>query len=92
MKIVINACCGGFGLSEAAFDAFRKAAPDHPGDHAWEIPRDHPALVAVVEQMGDAADGWCAELKVVEIPDGVEWKIEEYDGRESIHEKHRSWA
>ena len=27
----------------------------------------------------------------VEIPDDVEWQIEEYDGTEHISEKHRTW-
>jgi hypothetical protein len=42
--------------------------------------------------MGEAADGAFAELKVIEIPDGVEWQIDEYDGTEWIAEKHRTWS
>lgn len=53
--------------------------------------RHDSKLVQVVEELGEAADGMCAELAVIEIPDGVEYEIEEYDGMESIHEKHRSW-
>ena len=30
-------------------------------------------------------------LGIVEIPDGVEWEIEEYDGDEWVSEKHRKW-
>jgi hypothetical protein len=30
-------------------------------------------------------------LKVVSIPDDVEWVMDDYDGIESIHEKHRVW-
>ncbi|CAK0757599.1 hypothetical protein CCP1ISM_7520003 [Azospirillaceae bacterium] len=30
-------------------------------------------------------------MEVIEIPDGVDWTIDDYDGVESIHEKHRSW-
>lgn len=48
-------------------------------------------LIRVVEELGAAANGSHATLKIVEIPDGVDWQIDEYDGSESIHEKHRSW-
>lgn len=57
-----------------------------------EIPRDDADLVAVVEQLGAAADGRFAGLHVVTVPDGVQWEIEEYDGMEHIAEVHRTWA
>ena len=56
-----------------------------------DIPRDHEALIDVVENTDFDASGKCAELKIVEIPDGVEWVIDEYDGAETVEEKHRSW-
>lgn len=49
-------------------------------------------LIQVVEELGEEANGMCAELKIVEIPDGVKWNIDEYDGLESIDEEHRSWS
>ena len=57
-----------------------------------EIPRDDPILIQVVEELKEVADGSCARLKVVEIPDGVDWIIDEYDGYESVDEEHRSWS
>ena len=56
------------------------------------IPRDSPALVQVVEEMGRAASGDYARLEVVEIPDDVAWHIEEYDGNEHVAEAHRTWS
>lgn len=56
-----------------------------------DLDRDDPILVQVVQELGDAASGSHAELKIVEIPAGVEWQIEEYDGLEWIAEKHRTW-
>jgi hypothetical protein len=53
--------------------------------------RTDKLLVQVVEELGDKANGSCAKLEIIEIPDDVDWQIDEYDGLESVHEKHRSW-
>jgi len=53
--------------------------------------RDNPLLIQVVEELGEEANGDCARLQIVEIPDDVEWEIEEYDGMEWVSEKHRTW-
>ena len=53
--------------------------------------RADPDLVAVVEELGEKAWGNFSELKVVEIPDDVNWHIAEYDGLEHIAEDHRTW-
>lgn len=93
MKIVINTCYGGFGLSAEALERYRtleRLAPDHE-IYDIDIPRNNPNLVQVVEQMGDRADGDFAKLKIVEVPDDVNWYIEEYDGREWVAERHRTW-
>jgi hypothetical protein len=136
MKIVINRCFGGFGLSDAAMYAYAErkgltlypektctlfttywtVPPEQrPQEIDWvsstqeeraannkavsdaklydrEIPRNDPDLVAVVEQLGDTASDKYAQLRVVEIPDDVEWKIDEYDGSEHIAEVHRTWC
>lgn len=53
--------------------------------------RSNPLLIKVVDELGERANGACAQLNIVEIPDGIEWEIDNYDGNESINEKHRSW-
>lgn len=53
--------------------------------------RSHPILIQCIEEMGEAANGPFAKLKIVEIPAGTSYEISNYDGHESIHEKHRSW-
>lgn len=58
--------------------------------HRYEN-RDCEVLVQVVRELGARANGSHADLEVVEIPDDVEWIISEYDGAETIEEKHRSW-
>ena len=56
-----------------------------------EIPRNDLDLVAVVENLGESANGFAASLKIVEIPEDVDWCVEENDGREWVAEKHRTW-
>jgi hypothetical protein len=90
MKIVINREFGGFGLSEDALEEYceRKGIADIL---LHQIPRDDPILVEVVEEMGSSANGSYSALKVVEVPDEVDWVIDEYDGLEWAAERHRTW-
>jgi hypothetical protein len=147
MKVVINKCFGGFGLSDAAYEQLiawgvpaikyseQERGPDGlyrpqpmndgevifdnelilPGESErhdklyhtykgrssmtqryWDCwtrnSRSHPLIVRLVEELGKRASGACAELAVVEIPDGVEYEISEYDGHEHIAERHRTWG
>ena len=52
--------------------------------------RTDPTMIQVVEELGTKANGRCAELKIVEIPDGMHYTIEEFDGKEHIAEVHRT--
>jgi len=61
-------------------------------DHMFYDNRTDPDLVEVVEQLGQKANGMWAVLKIVEVPDDVEWDVTEYDGREWVAEKHRTWS
>ena len=89
MKIVINACYGGFGLSKEAEELYVQKK-NISGPLRGDILRNDPVLVEVIETLGDKANGNCAELKVVEIPDDVtDWRLEEYDGWEHIAEGRR---
>lgn len=57
----------------------------------YRIKRNEPLLVQCIEQLGTKANGDYSKLKIVEIPDNIEYTIEEYDGREHIAEVHRTW-
>lgn len=111
IKIVINSCYGGFGLSDKAVNrlaeignsvaiSYQKKCESDPkykvvtkNCHSFSsISRTDPDLVRVVEELGDEASGLYAGLSVVEIPDDVDWMIEEYDGQEWVAEKHRTWG
>lgn len=90
MKIVINRCYGGYGLSKEAYE-FLGIQWNGYG-YAFSDDRTNPDLIKCIEALGEKASGSCAKLKIVEIPDDVIWKIEEYDGIEWISEVHRTWS
>jgi len=101
MKIAINKCYGGFGVSKAIYDELGIKWDEYgyidnesfgiESNNFYEY-RKHPKLIAAIEKIGEKdASGNLADVRVVNIPDGVEWEIEDYDGIETIHESHRSW-
>jgi hypothetical protein len=112
MKLVINVCYGGFGLSDKAFICYlnkkgikftrEKSEWSSLGDNFYNengeflsdynLDRSDSVLIGIVEELGSKeASGMGAELKIIEIPDGIEYEIEEYDGVEWVAEKHRTW-
>ena len=77
MKIVLNKCYGGFGLSNKA-----KAMLKERG--GWFDQTD-PNLIDVVEELGEEASTDYSNLKVVEtIAEPTDWEVDEYDGFESL--------
>jgi len=102
MKVIINKCYGGWGISIEAYERYMHKLGKKPYDenramnecvspYNNEEYRTDPVLVLVVQELGRKANGAYAKLKVVEIPDDVEWEIHDYDGVESVHEVHRVW-
>lgn len=49
-----------------------------------EVPRTDPILVQVVEELGKDANGQWARLQVIAIDAGRAYRINDYDGAESI--------
>jgi hypothetical protein len=103
MKVVINTVFGGFGLSDKAMlelerrgvvKLLRTECPpliDEPDEDSNKF-RSHPEIVKIVEEMGEGSFGDYARLEIVEVPDGVKWHIESYDGAEWVAENHRTWG
>jgi hypothetical protein len=94
-QIIINTCYGGFSISREAIDLYNHYAGfdavTSPYAQRDEYHRDDPMLVRVVRELGERANGDHAQLKIVTIPDDVDWILEEYDGIEWIAERHRTW-
>lgn len=103
-KVVINRCYGGFRLSEEAERLYieRKRAKgeeietfDYEDDgvehiSCYDLKRHDPDLVAVVEELGDDANGTCSKLQIVEIESKI-YRISEYDGMERVITPDTNW-
>jgi hypothetical protein len=50
----------------------------------FDIERNDPALVQVVEELGKLANGDCSRLEITELPAGTLYRIDEYDGLETV--------
>lgn len=129
MKVVINKCFGGFGLSQEAYkklieygvpvkkyikeernpETGRYDLNENGSDKViykgglwtdeleyWDTwigqDRSNPLLIKVVKELGKKANGGAADLKIVTIPDGIDYEISEYDGNEHIAEAHQTWS
>lgn len=66
-----------------------------PNENFWyyrNLERTDEDLISVIEELGNEASGAYGHVTIVEVPDDVDWEIDDYDGIETIHEKHRSWG
>lgn len=90
-KVVINSCYGGFGLSDKAKARLKELGLEV--EWGYDIPRHHPLLVQVVEELGEKASDTYAKLEVVEINSRL-YQVTEYDGFEDIKtpSDHMEWV
>ena len=137
MKVILNKCYGGFGVSQEAYELYAKKkgielfvykleivnnkpiykktdtgssiftitftkdfgdyvdlSDDNSEKYILELRGSHredPVLIEVVEELGERADSPFSKLVVVDIPDGMEYEIDDYDGMETLHEKVKKW-
>jgi len=102
MKVVINDDWGGFRVSKAVFkelgliwDGYgylKNKDFNIKSDNSLKY-RSHESLIKAIEKIGlEKSTGKFASLKIIEIPDYVNYIINNNDGIESIHEVHRIWS
>lgn len=86
MKVIVNNCFGGYSVSEEAIDLYRQlSGTTDPISRYAEWLRTDPIMIDVVEKLGQRANGRAAELVTIEVPDGYDYRINDYDGLESIY-------
>lgn len=87
VKVLYNACYGGFGLSEAAETLYKQKAglAEDTELCSWDLDRTDPLLIETVEALGiELSSDRYARLAIAELPKGVKYRIDEYDGLESV--------
>lgn len=81
MKVVINACFGGFNLPTEFCEKYNISTYD---DEYYDIDRTDTRLVSFIES-NNFTQPRCSKLVVEEIPENAtDWEISEYDGAEEI--------
>ena len=81
-----------FGCTTYASEPFVGEKTDRKYFFCQELDRDDPVLIEVIEQLGKKSNGDFAELKIVQVPDDIDWEISEYDGKEHVRQRSRSWS
>ena len=61
---IVNSSSPGFGMYYSNFSDYEN--------------RTNPLLIQVVEELGEEASGRFGQLEIVDIPDGIQWEIDEY--------------
>ena len=100
MKIAINVCYGGFGLSADVYQKLGIADEYWLDNETFDIKSDnsdawraYEPMIAAIEEIGVVeSSGSYAKLKIVDVPGDVNWHIHEYDGTEYVAEDHRIWS
>ena len=98
MKIVINKHFGGFGLTKAVYDELGIEWDGYGlqneqlgiNSNNYYAYRADKRLIEAIEEIGIEASGDIAALEIVEIPDDIEWEIDDHNGIETVREIHRS--
>ena len=96
MQVVINTSYSNFTISADAISLIQKKIKNPKvksqiNAYAFDNDRSNPLLVEAVQKLGAKANGLYTTLKIVEIPDDVEWRVDAVNGKEIIREKHRIW-
>ena len=88
-KVVINACYGGFGISEQAKEDLAKKkgmSVDDISIYLFDMDRDDTDLISLIEEKGvEYVNGELSSLTVEEYDEEkYSYSINEYDGWESL--------
>lgn len=80
MKILINNCFGGFGYSDEAWELYASVEDSDAHPH-----RHDKTMIAIHDSIGkERFSAEHSDIIQVEISDGLDYDIDDYDGKENI--------
>lgn len=87
----------GHGYKDETAKIVNATEPKMEGMEHYAIPdsdelRIDKDVIACLEVLGEKANSRYSNLVIIEIPDNIEWEVDEYDGFEHVAEKHRTWS
>lgn len=88
-KVLLNKDYGGFQI----YDEVQKEYFSRTGIEISKYcndKREDEVLIDIVERLGEKANVY-SELVIVEIPEDLDYIIDDYDGIETLHEKVKEW-
>jgi hypothetical protein len=70
----------------AAYSYSRVVDPQRKEYSQYDLDDDRTdrVLVQVIEELGALANGWATNLQIADTPRGTRYRIDEYDGNESV--------
>lgn len=75
------------GMGDPGFSIMNIFSPDEKFVLYVDLFEEHradPRLIQVIEELGDEANGSCARLRIEEVPAGTQYRIDGYDGSETV--------
>lgn len=80
-----------FKRGESEIDKIMKQFGDYWDNFDEKFKRTNETIIRVVEELGAEANNRFSRLEIVEIPDDIDWEIDDYDGIETIRRKGERW-
>ena len=85
-EIVLNGCYGGFRLPDKVMNRYHELGGKE--ECYWKVDRCDPILIKILKEFGvenGELNDDCTELYIHEFDDRYDYRIEDYDGVETLH-------
>ena len=90
--VMYNECFGGFLLSKAAMEEYRRLLPEEQEVCKRSVWRNDQVMVKTVQKMGKKENRQYAKIQLLKIPvEYMDYEIAKYDGNKHVIIQHDSF-